>query len=487
MKKGQLFILIVLCLIVGSAGWLVKKKNSQSWTKQENELGQLLYSDFPINEVTKLLITTKEKKVELVKESDTWIVKTAGSYYADFSKIADFLKKIAELKIIQKIDVGKDDFGRLELNGPDQESGTGMIVEFFNNNSSINKLLIGKKHMRKARETMSQFGGGGEWPDGRYVFQPKSNIVALVSETFSTISDDSNLWLDKTFIKIDKIKKATVKKGDNVVWTVFRDNEKDSLNLDGPIGEDEKIATSKLNAIDSSFRYANFNKVADPETSGEKHGFSEGRVFTAETFDGFIYTIAIGKKAEDGDYPIKIALDYKEPEFQTTAEEDTEGDETKKEDIEKEKAKKEEEEFKAKVKENKEKFEKELARFPNWVYMVSSNTVENLLLDRTELFEEKKDSKAEVDTTTTDVEAEPSEEKNNGVMAIDNNMVDLSNQKETPGPDKPTENESQTPKEINGETVDNEDIQETNLTSPEGSSDTKSDDSQKDGGGGAPN
>ena len=396
MKKGQLFILLVLCVVVGSLGWFVKKSSRQSWEQQDSAIGELLFPEFPLNDITKLLITSKENSVELVKDSDAWVVKTAHSYYADFSKIADLLKDVADLKILQKIEIGPDDLGRLELNEPDKESETGTRVEFFSNKgSSLGKILLGKQHMRKASGNAGQFGGGGEWPDGRYILQPTTTIVALVSETFSSVVTDSDSWLDKTFIKIEKIKKATTKEGGNIIWSIHRENEGSPLVLSGDIDEGYEVDTSKLNAIDSSLRYANFNTIASSESPEEELGFAEGRTYVAETFDGFTYTIDIGKKGDDDNYPIKVLIQYAEPEAPASSEDETEEQKAKKE-----------EEFREKIAQNREKFETESKRYSDWVYMVSSYTVDNLLLDRSELIKKKeeKTDDGKADTTSTNDE-----------------------------------------------------------------------------------
>ena len=392
MKKGQLFILLILCLIVGGAGWYLKKNSQQAWEEQDSGIGQLLFSDFPLNDITRLTVSAKKESVELVKESDHWTVKSAHSYYADFSKIADFLKTISDLKILQKVEIEENDLGRLELNEPDADADTGIKVEFFNKkDTSIGKLLLGKQHMRKTEGSAGQFGGGGGYPDGRYIFQPKTKVVALVSETFSNITGDSSSWLDKSFIKVDKIKRATVKQGEGIIWTVYREKEDDSLALEGDIEENREVDQSKLSGIDSSFRYANFNKIADPTTPEEELGFSEGRLYTAETFDGFVYAINIGKKAEDGEYPIKISINYNEPQPPASLADEPEEEKVKKE-----------EEFAKQLTENKEKFEKESKRYSKWVFMVASHTIDDLLLNREELTKEK-EKKEDQDEKTTAV------------------------------------------------------------------------------------
>ena len=377
MKIGQLLFLIIICAVIGTAGWMVMKKGQSSWEGQDSIVGQELYPDFPLNDIANLVIKSKEKSIKLSKKDDYWTVSSQYSYYADFVKIADFLRKINDLKLVQKIEIGSNDFGRLQLNSVDQESDTGIEIEFLSSsNASLGKILLGKEHMKKAEGSAA--GPGGGWPDGRYIFQPKSKIVALVSETFSSISDDSDQWLDKEFFKVDKLKSVIVKKGETELWRVSREAENDSLKLDGEIAPDVEVDSSKISGIDGSLRYPNFNKVADPSIGDEVHGFSDGREFIAETFTGFTYTISVGNKDTEENYPIRIAVGYVEPSPTAPPADETEDA----------KATREADDAK-KLAEAKEKFKNESKRYTQWVYIVSSSVVDDMILDRSDLLKKK--------------------------------------------------------------------------------------------------
>lgn len=388
MKTGQLIILFVFCIIIGAAGFFVWKNKQHSWDKKESRTGEKFYDNLPLNDVQKMTITTKDSNVELEKKDDSWVVVTGNSYYADFSKIADFLKKVAEVTIVQEIEIAENDFGRLELNSPDKDNGTGTNIEFFDKNDSLlGKMVLGKNHMRKSQGKPSPYGGGGEYPDGRYIHNPKSKIIALVSETFSSISENNDSWIDKTFFKVDKIKKAFVKEGDKILWTVQREDENDSLELEGELKADEKVNKSKLNGIDSALRYPSFNKVADPAVTDDVHGFTgDSRRFVAETFEGLTYTVVLGTKTEDDEYPIKIEIDYKEPELAPGPDEETAEEKTNREL-----------DHQNKLVEGKKKFDQESSRYTQWVYLVSSYTVDDMILNRSDLIEIKEESEGEAE------------------------------------------------------------------------------------------
>ncbi len=399
MNAKQLLVLIVFCGLVGTAGWYAKRNSQQDWDTPAIKVGDRIFPDFPVNEITKLVITNAEGTLELSKHTDHWAVDTSYGYYADFVKIANFLKGVKDLKVMQSIEIGTDDLGRLLLNTPDAAADAGVSVDFIGDgNKSLARLILGKDHSRKRQAEGSALGGAGSWPDGRYVYEPDSKTVALVSETFSNIKTiDPDGWIDTTFIRVDsKIKRAVVSEREQQLWSASRDKESDTLQLDGEIGDDEEVVQTKLDGIDRALRYPSFNKIGDPSATDADLGFGENRTFVAETFDGFTYKIDIGKKDSDDNYPLKIGIAYNQPQPSLPAEEESDEDKAKREA-----------EFKEKITKAQQRFETDSKRYQGWVYLVSSYTVESMLLNRSDLVEQKE--KPEKDNADSDSDGASSE------------------------------------------------------------------------------
>lgn len=376
MKIKQLLILIVLCAIVGYAGFMLRKKEKTAWDSSAHSMGQKLFAEFPVNDISRIVIRTKDRSAELAKDGDTWIVRSNFSYYADFVKVGNFLKTVRDLKATQVLQVDANDFGRLDLNEPGAESGTGTVIEFYDKNDSVSgKLVLGKEHLRQER---AGGYGGGSWPDGRYVYQSQTKISALVSETFTDIRDDGDSWVDKEFVKLDKIRRATAKSGDAVLWTVSRKTDDGPLKIEGEIAADEEANGSKVSGIDGALRYLRFKAVADPSIAEDTYGFASGRQFIADSLDGITYALQIGQKNADGDYPVKVAISFQEPALPSGPDDETAEDKTKRE-----------EEFKKKIEEAKKKAENESQRFPKWVFIIPSHSITNLILERAELVKKK--------------------------------------------------------------------------------------------------
>src|SRR4030095_5219947 len=138
-------------------------------TRPAAGIGQKVLGDFPINDVTHIVIKHTNAELNLIKE-DIWKVKERFGYPASFSEIGDFLRKAAELKAVQTVRGGASPLGRLELLAPekDKRTNTCALVEFKGNDDKLVKsLLLGKKYVRESQND-SPYGGGG-FPVGRYV------------------------------------------------------------------------------------------------------------------------------------------------------------------------------------------------------------------------------------------------------------------------------------------------------------------------------
>src|SRR5687767_6975596 len=74
MNRKQLTILVVLGIVVGGLGLMLSKRDAATWNRNEGGLGQKILGDFPINDVTHIVIKHTNSELNLIKE-DIWTVK----------------------------------------------------------------------------------------------------------------------------------------------------------------------------------------------------------------------------------------------------------------------------------------------------------------------------------------------------------------------------------------------------------------------------
>lgn len=381
MNRKQLTLLVVLVAVIGGIGLFLRKNRQSDWQSARNGGAHKLLGEFPLNDVTQITIRQSTNEINLVRKEETWCVRERGNYQANFDEISDLIRKLWELKPVQAVKAGPSHLARLELVEPGKGKGSGTLVELKDKSGkTIKSIVLGKQHMKESAQSSSPFGGGGSWPNGRFVMvanRPES--ISLVSETFSDAEAKAERWLKKDFFKIEKIRSISVKTPVATNdWRVARDSEAANWRLLG-LKTGEEMDTNKVSGLSSVLASASFNDVAAPEAKPEQTGMDKPTVATIETFDHFTYTVKLGKAKEDENYYLAVSVkadiaDQRKP-----------GD--KEDPKDKEKLDKE---FQENVKKLKEKLQTDKG-FENWKFLVSKWNVDQLLKERKDFLVEKKE------------------------------------------------------------------------------------------------
>lgn len=379
MNLKQLSILIVLVIVLGGAGLFLHQRNTESWQASDRAGDEKLLGQFPLNDVAHITIKQSSGELNLVKHEDVWTVAERANYPAGFPEIQELLRKMWELKGVQRIKVGPSQLGRLDLVAPTAGAGTnsGTLVEFKDKGDKvISSLLLGKKHMRQGGETPQMGMDEGGWPDGRFVLAAKNGApqnVWVIADALANVEARPEQWLQKDFVKVEKLKSVSLAfPAATNDWTLTRDTEGGEMKL-ADKKEGEELDSGKAAGVGNALGYANFTDVVSPETKPESLGLDKPTVATLTTFDHFTYVVQIGKGTNDENYPIRISVNADLPK-ERVAEKDE-----KKEDKDKlDKA------FKDSQEKLQEKLKHEKA-LEKWTYMVSKWTIDPLLKTRSEL------------------------------------------------------------------------------------------------------
>jgi hypothetical protein len=378
MNRKQLFVLVILVVVIGGAGLLVQKRQNASYSSPSPNIGKKLLGEFPINDVARITIKQGTNTLNLAKKNDVWSVRERNDYPANYSEISEFLIKLADLKVVQTEQVGPSQLSRVGLATGESANSAASVELHDKQDKIIRTLLLGKKHTRKS-DRPSPFGDTGEGgiPDGRYVKASNdSDSVALISDPLSNIDPKPEQWLDKNFFKVEKVRSIAVNfpEGTNS-WKLSRDSETAEWKL-ADLKPAEQLDSAQAGGVANPLGSPSFTDVSLAKP--EQLGLDKPTIATIDTFDGFTYTLKVGKK-QDQDVPLTVAIAAQ------LAKERTPGKDEKPED--KEKLDKE-------FKENQKKLEEKLTqekRFENWTYLVSNWTVDPLLKERSKLLVEKKE------------------------------------------------------------------------------------------------
>ncbi len=381
MNRKQLGLLLVLVIVLGGAGLLLRQRQNASFEGSNPAVGRKLLGEFPFNDVAHITLKQGTNELNLVKKDDRWRVRERNDYPANYSEISDFLLKARDLKIIQSEKVGPSQLPRLALvAGPGTNSA--LVVEFRDQNDKpIKSLLLGKKHMRKSnRPAPSPFGDAGEegWPDGRYVkLEGAASEVALISEPLANIEPKPEEWLNKDFFKVEKVRSVAVAfPVATNCWKLTRESETGEWKL-AEAKPGEQLDNSKASGTTSSLVSPTFNDVVTG-AKPEQLGLDKPTVVSVDTFDNFAYTLKVGQKTNDN-YALVMSVDAQLPKERTAGKDEKPEDKAR---LDKE------------FKDNQKKLQDKLAQekaCEKWVYLVSTWTVESLLKERSQLLVEKKE------------------------------------------------------------------------------------------------
>ena len=398
MKAKHLIPLVIICVAATIVGALVLKRSGQLWGTAEGEeivdidKDALLLPDFPINDIARIVITTKQNTVGLAKKDGTWRCLDLFDYPADFAKIKTLLRVIADLQAGHILEVGEKRYERLGVNVPDKSESESTLLQFHDKTDGIvGSIVLGDT---KTRESGGPYGPR---PIGRYVRVSKT--VALVTENFWSVQETSDLWIDKEFCEIDELKSAVAYDGDTEVWRIERPDKGSLLDYKAPVPEGRELDTGKLSQVGNALRRPSFKSIADPAKSDEELGLANARRVVIEGFDGFNYTLFVGAENEEGDHAVRVTVGkYNRPPPPEAPADESPGDKA-----EREKA------YDKSAKDAAARYKRQKARFGQWPFIVYSYSIDELLYQPDDFLKALEDD--------ADAEADAEDDGNTGADA----------------------------------------------------------------------
>lgn len=379
MNSKQIGILLVLVVAVGLGGLWLNKRNQESWAGGSKSSGGLL-DKLPVGEqLARVTLRQGMNEVNLVKSNDTWRVVERGGYPANYSELSSAILKLRELKPVQTEQIGESQLGRLELLPPGPGSNTATLVEFRDaSGKTLDSLRLGKQQMRKGGGN-PQFGGEdmGGFPAGRWLMPSGAKDTALlVSDPLSNLLPKPEAWLNKDFIKVEKLKSIAVTYAAATnSWSISRTNESGEWTLANAT-TNEVLDSSKTSGFNYALSSPSFEDVvAKPDATAL--GLDKSTVITIATFDDINYTFHVGPKTGDLQ-PLTVSVTGSFAKERIAGKDEKPEDKTRLDN-----------EFTGRLKQLTEKLATEKAH-ENWTFLVSGWTLDSLLKTRHELLQEKK-------------------------------------------------------------------------------------------------
>ena len=361
MKRKQAYFLLGIALVLAIAGTVFQMRQSSTWKGEAGN--RQIYTNLPINDVSKIRVLSGKESLTLQTSGDAWQVAERYGYPADFAKIRELLRSIWELKYVRELEAGPSQFGRLQLLPPGQGDQSGTEIDLLGvGDKKVAALILGKK----PASAESPLGSG------RFALNPdQKDKVYLIDETFPSLDPLSpTSWLNKQFIDTQKLRAVSRGNvGDAPGWKVSRKDEHADWELQdsAPNESLEKESASPLSSLSPSLQDVRPENAPVSET-----GLQQPLIVELDTFDGFHYRLEIGGAGPEQTHFLRVKVNANLAAARTPAPNETPEEKSKKDD-----------EFNKQLEQWKTRLANE-QKLEHWIFLVTDWSLDPLLKARGE-------------------------------------------------------------------------------------------------------
>jgi hypothetical protein len=367
MTRKQFLVLLLALIVLGGVGLALFWQDRSAYRATGAKIGGQLLPDLRVADVAQVELRDADAQATLVRRENHWVVKERGGYPADFRAISDLIIKLNDAKVVQVEPIGPTLHPRVHLVEPGQGEGAGTQVALRDaEGRALANVILGRQILKPDPGNPLPGARDGV-PAGRYVrLADVSEQVVVVSDPLSNVEARPGRWLDKQFIKIDRIRTLTVA-GEAAQWRITRDLEWGQWRFAAGGGAlDPSAAVQAVNSL-GNLTFSDVWADGKPAVKG-------GPItVTAETFDNLVYTLRLTPRAEREEYLLDVTIAGEPPRTR----------EVEKDETPEEKAKRDQQ-----FEQTRKLLELRLARdkaIAQWTYVVDAKQVAPLLRAREEM------------------------------------------------------------------------------------------------------
>jgi len=298
MSKKTLLTLLLLLILAAGAAILLKSPGRPAATGAS---GDILFPGLDLTKVEKMTVAGTGESAAIKQASSVWVVASLYDYPADFPKLAQTVRLLADLKAGSIIRGGTDALADFGL-GTDATT----VVLLDRAGSPLASLSLGKERSTVSSREGAAFAGG------RYL-RIGDGPVILVKEVLRGISPRSDDWIDKKILEVNFPLAREVKVMSPEFSYILKVSGENSFELEG-LAENEKLDPGAASRVARALQSLRCLTVVDPSRSAADLGLDKPSLFTLTTKDGFAYTVALGGTSAqpEGRYA-RIAVAYARP------------------------------------------------------------------------------------------------------------------------------------------------------------------------------
>lgn len=299
--------LLILCAGLALLGLLVWCKDRPTAAKMNVATGQAVLPDFDPNALQALRIISGTQEVALARGATGWTVASRWDYPADFDRLRDLLRALADLKVGEALRGGLATLAEFGLATADTNATTAIPAELrwtSPDGKTETRLVLGQPRTAASPESFSR-------PDSQYA-RVNDGPVLLVAPYLEEIPRRADDWLMRKIIDEDpaSITAMNATLQDGTRYGVQREG-------DGFRGVDA-LAEKNINQEGAAlwlriWQNLNILTVADPARDRTALGLDQPDVVEARTRDGISLKVQLGRANEAGERPAVFTINWEAP------------------------------------------------------------------------------------------------------------------------------------------------------------------------------
>lgn len=295
-------LILLLIALLGLGGIFAYKEYQKFSAKSERKLGDTIYKDYPVNDITKVTLKNNNSEVTIEKEGSFWVVKDGSNFRAKYSVLANLLAEIYEMKAGQVINVRKSGYQKMSVADPDEvTTNAGCRVEtFLPDGKKASSFILGRTKTKSMEDGVTAGSFSFEsFFVGQYVRLTDEEKPMLVRNIFRVTADPKE-WRDPFILELKKDEIARITGQD---YLLVAGGEGGELLLD----DGTKPNSGALLRLTETL-----SRLEAKEASEAGDGLY-GTYLKVELMSGLNYTL-YGKSADGGDSFLSVKAGFTAPD-----------------------------------------------------------------------------------------------------------------------------------------------------------------------------
>ncbi|MBR6463351.1 DUF4340 domain-containing protein [bacterium] len=295
-------LILLLIALLGLGGIFAYKEYQKFSARSERKLGDTIYKDYPVNDITKVTLKNNNSEVTIEKEGSFWVVKDGSNFRAKYSVLANLLAEIYEMKAGQVINVRKSGYQKMSVADPDEvTTNAGCRVEtFLPDGKKASSFILGRTKTKSMEDGVTAGSFSFEsFFVGQYVRLTDEEKPMLVRNIFRVTADPKE-WRDPFILELKKDE-------------IFRITGQDYLLVNGGEGGELLLDDGTKPNSGALLRLTETLSRLEAKEASEAGDGLYGTYLKVELMSGLNYTL-YGKSADGGDSFLSVKAGFTAPD-----------------------------------------------------------------------------------------------------------------------------------------------------------------------------